>query len=327
MTKKNNDISRTEKYTLPTHKQLFSKFGSERMKFSMKCSVKRGDPESTTMSWMPVPGSTLNLRVGPNYSYNKRKAPSGSALYEVVYCRAFKSYQRTPLTTMIDNMPLPYEELFPNGCVPDIYDERIPHVIILAFELPYKSPNILYPKTDGKGGEIIFYLKPSKEFIEESNALAAESTNLTRDDRISASTRLFTTWCEKAETNSDWSGRFKVIAHMKSLEKFSFANLLRPYNGKPVLISKSGMIKKGVTREGFRFLEFGANVHKWCYLFKKSLVYLLPKFKDLKFTLGIVIEGREDEELPECALQSTHIQYFNPDNMPVIPPEFQIPPL
>jgi len=268
MSEKNEEPRQTFKFSLPTRKQLFSKFGSERMKFAMKCTVKRGDSESTTMSWMPVPGSTFNLRVGPNYSYNKKKAPSGSSLYEVVACRAFKSSQRTPLTTMVDNMPLPYEELFPDGCVPDIFDERIPHFIILVFELPYKSPNILYPKTDGKGGEIIFYLRPTKRFLEESNALAVKSTNLTRDNHVSASTQLFTSWCEKAETNSDWSGRFKVITFMKSLEKFSFANLLRPYNGKPVLISKSGLVRRGTTPEGFRFLEFGVNVHQWCYLFK-----------------------------------------------------------
>ena len=85
-----------------------------------------------------------------------------------------------------------------------------------------------------------------------------------------------------------------------------------PYNGKPVLITESGSARRGVTADGgVRYLEILCNIHKWAFLAKKGFVSLKPKFRDMRIDLGFVVEGRGDEEMPECILGAAGMNYID----------------
>ena len=72
------------------------------------------------------------------------------------------------------------------------------------------------------------------------------------------------------------------MALVRDLEKHGI-NMLKPYNGKPVLITESGRAKRIVTNDGIRVLEMSANgmlysmVFYFCYVVISSMkAHLLP---------------------------------------------------
>ena len=55
------------------------------------------------------------------------------------------------------------------------------------------------------------------------------------------------------------------------------------------------------------------NVRAWAYLAKKALHILQPKFPKFVLNIGITIEGRKDEELPEILLGGCRLIRIDPD--------------
>ena len=108
-----------------------------------------------------------------------------------------------------------------------------------------------------------------------------------------------------------------------------------PHNGKPVLTTKSGRRRRGVlpglhSSSGgapARHLETTADVFKWGFLAKKGFAALLSRFKELRLDIGFNIEGRSDDELPECLLGSFVANSCDEGRLEAIPAELQRPPL
>ena len=124
------------------------------------------------------------------------------------------------------------------------------------------------------------------------------------------------------------------MALVRNLEAHNLG-WVAPYNGKPVLITESGQCRKGVLKGvggggssgggKVRYLEMTADVFKWGFLAKKGFVTLLPKFKELRLDIGFTIEGRSDEELPECMLGSFVANFCDEGRLEKIPAEMQRP--
>jgi hypothetical protein len=70
--------------------------------------------------------------------------------------------------------------------------------------------------------------------------------------------------------------------------------VIMSYNAKPVLIRRTGSIFRGPN-----YLEIDVHVHKFANLAKKSIHALSSRCGLMYMQIGFVIEGREDEELPE----------------------------
>ena len=45
--------------------------------------------------------------------------------------------------------------------------------------------------------------------------------------------------------------------------------------------------------------EMDVDIRGWSFLSKQGLFTLLPSFKDILVEIGFVIEGRDDDEMPE----------------------------
>lgn len=125
--------------------------------------------------------------------------------------------------------------------------------------------------------------------------------------------------------------RFKALAVVNNLDVVNMQRLVSPFNGKPVLITESGSLARGLRTpsgeasfedmEGGRaeggagtadepgssasgvpfaaddFLELDINVRRWSYLARKGLHKLEPKFGVINVSVGFLIEGREDSEV------------------------------
>ncbi len=139
---------------------------------------------------------------------------------------------------------------------PELDGTDIPDVLIVHFALPYESPNVFRQSDDGPGGECVYYLRPSRRFLDEivSGKSASDSTSSTS---TSPATRLFADWCSRCVVDPRMRGRFKCMALVRDIEKHNFG-LLKTYNGKPVLITDSGTVVSG--RHGdVRYLELTVN--------------------------------------------------------------------
>ena len=83
------------------------------------------------------------------------------------------------------------------------------------------------------------------------------------------------------------------------------------YNGKPVLINKSGKFFKHE-----KHIEMTVNVHMFAYIAKKMLYSIQPRFPTMCLNVGFVIEGRDDDELPETMLGVGKLLYMDPAKAP-----------
>ena len=240
--------------------KLNSMWGNERMEFSKQCTLDNVLEENyqearkikpkgpLNPSWASIEGPTFSVRTGPNYAKKKKKLPSASSLYELVEVRLFESKCRT--LNIADKFPLPTNVAYPDSKVPVIHPNypHVPEILVVHFHFPSESPNFFKPKDDGNGGELVLYLKPSQEFLNEIN----------HSDNPSPAAKLFGEWCTKCTDSFEWRSRFKCMALVRDLEKHNIS-ILKPYNGKPVLITESGKARRGVSADGIRYLEFVTN--------------------------------------------------------------------
>ena len=282
-----------------------------------------GQPVPST-SWGPTSATKFKTRVGPNYARYGKKEPSLEALYETVCVRMFTSGRRTE--NIVDVMPLPLQEAFgggdkdgpglvsPWGDHGDLMVEpSVPDLLVYHVQMPHDAPSMFKPAEDGKGEEAVVYLRPSKRFVDE----------MTGKKPMSPAAKLFAKWCKTCDTDFAVRSRFKCMALVRNLEAHNLG-WVSPYNGKPVLITESGHARKG-TKDGIRYVEMTANVHKWGFLAKKGFVSLLPKFKELRLDIGFTIEAQSDHEMPECMLGAFTANFCDEAKLTAISNDLQKP--
>ena len=268
-------------------------FDEERARFACEStlSLHAGSEDtapSNVPSWTPVDGTEFRVRCGPNYSKFGKKENSRPSLYEVYCVRYFRSERRTECAAGI--MPLPWSSSSSSSSTsgdddggetttlpaptnddpvvgeaaraggdamgdhrPELDGTDIPDVLIVHFALPYESPNVFRQSDDGPGGECVYYLRPSRRFLDEIASDGAGSDSIS----TSPAARLFADWCSRCVVDPTMRGRFKCMALVRDIEKHNFG-LLKTYNGKPVLITDSGTVVSG--RHGdVRYLELTVN--------------------------------------------------------------------
>jgi hypothetical protein len=113
----------------------------------------------------------------------------------------------------------------------------------------------------------------------------------------SPAVKLFAQYCERAEKEKDFRGRFKVINSCSNIEEMGLPNAITAYNAKPVLIRRTGTIFRGSN-----YIEKDIHVHKFANLARQSIHLLSSRCGLMYMQIGFVIEGRSDDELPEVLI-------------------------
>ncbi|KAL7528808.1 hypothetical protein ACHAXR_002648 [Thalassiosira sp. AJA248-18] len=239
----------------------------------------------------------FNLRVGPNYKKNKQKAPSGPALYDLVSMDFL--YADTALKNTADKFCLP--------SIPGITDvstghAHIPPMMVINTWLPGEEPSVFAKNTDGETYSIPTVLVLSKDTLAQLKDI----------DTASPGVKLLSEWCRRAETESDFRGRFKCMGMIENIESTGVPKFIQGYNGKPALVTKSGTFKRHDN-----YIEFTINVNMWAFLAKKGLHTLIPTFPDFIFNVGFTIEARNDEEMPEVLLGGCRLLNLDPERAAV----------
>ncbi|CAM9977296.1 unnamed protein product, partial [Phaeothamnion confervicola] len=110
--------------------------------------------------------------------------------------------------------------------------------------------------------------------------------------------------------------RLKAMGIITNLPELGAPSFIGPYNGKPVLITRSGLLTRH--RDCF---EVDVNVRHWCYLARKGLHLLRPKFRAMALSVAFVIEGRDDDgSLPEQVLGCCALEHIYPGRAAFVPP-------
>lgn len=180
----------------------------------------------------------------------------------------------------------------------------LPSLFIVNTQLPDGEPAMFNAADDGPSRSAIFIFALKPETVETllSSSISMANNDIkgrtaTTSKPLPPALSLLCEYVKRAPTDADFRGRFKVIASCKNMETLNLPGFITNYNGKPVLITKSGTLHQG---EGY--MEMDINVNRFSYVAKKGLNYLKTRFQSMTFDVGFVIEGRVDEELPEQML-------------------------
>ncbi|KAF4654122.1 putative ATP-dependent RNA helicase ddx43 [Perkinsus chesapeaki] len=260
------------------------------------------------VSWSPGDASKFNVRSGPNYMKNGHKAASGAPMYDSVGCDMFRSE-----TCKIDDV---HDGVLggrlPEQCTTEwskINNPCLPRVLIINVEMPYQAGPKLFgqhPQSD-HGFSVAGYFTISPEHA--LKYMNPQTGQLSPDapphlHLLSEFFRIgnFQNVPQGATANGS-SHLFKTIGICENLKDLHLPSLIRPslidkYNGKPVLITKSGSMRVDPSGR-FEWVEIDIDVRNFVWLAKSVMHHMHPAIPQLEIHVGFVIQAVDDSQMNE----------------------------
>lgn len=230
------------------------------------------------------------------YTRTKIKEPSLPALYTLAACDCFHSPYK------IDDMKSYVQGLDSHASAPTAHPD-IPALLIVNVQMPNMSPPM---KAAGNGPTIhvTLYFTASDPLREWARQLAlTEDTTGTQsllDAEIPPSVRLLAEWCRESETNGEIRGRFKIIGDVRNADVVGLPSFCKKFNGKPILVyAKESSFRRDTVRG---IAELDCNGHNFSFLGRQALWATYTSWAGADLQVGVLLEGREDSELPEHLL-------------------------
>ena len=267
------------------------------------------EKQKEMITWMVGDPSIIQLR-GQDYLTTKQKFPSATSLYELVELDAFDSDEH--VTDVGQRFQFPGFDYGEEGnwCAPD--------TLIISFALPTTAPKLGRSGSDGKGYIVCGYyriraeVRKALEIISNVNYDEAERNRRLQDlfptseERVLVNgVKLWEKWCRTSGSDPEMQKRLKFIPRGENLKELGVPSWICRYNGKPMLIKRPGETSFVFSHPDERTLEIDVNLHPLPFMFKQAMSYLKDHyFGRMLMTFGFVIEGREEDELPEVLLGS-----------------------
>ncbi|CAJ1957903.1 unnamed protein product [Cylindrotheca closterium] len=267
--------------------------------------------------WMPGKADGIQVR-SHGYKSTKAKIPSPGELYECTGMDIFEGSKRYP--DMASRVTMP-EVSFPGD--PPTKTWNAPDRFIISVSLPTDPPKLYASLEDGGGYTITMYYTMTQETRDILKRVTADGYDPNSEatpgniqqSKVNA-VRLFEEWCRLAPTDNSWMSRMKVVPMGHNLDEIGVPGWISKYNGKPFLIKRPG-------QTGFLFrhpeqscMEFDISLYPFPYIAKQGICFIKDSYlKKIVVTFGFVIEGRTDDELPECLIGLTTLCYPDPDHL------------
>lgn len=250
-----------------------------------------------------------------NYKKDKIKVPSPGDLYECVCLDIFESRNRMP--DMASRVKLPKCEWNDNS--PKTWNA--PDIFVVSISIPTDPPSLYNSSDDGGGYTVTAYFKMRPETRELLKKVTADGYNPKSDlgegvdinkTKINA-VRLLDEWCRRAPTDDAFCARFKVLPNAQNLKEIGLPAWISKYNGKPFLIKRPGQTGFIYRHPDKSCVEFDISLHPFPYLAKQGINFMKDTyFKKILVTFGFLIEGRAEDELPECLIGLMQLCYPDP---------------
>jgi len=236
------------------------------------------------MFWRDLPASEFKVR-GPGYSTNHTKQASEASLYN---CRSADVLKGSKgLDSILRHKTAQEFDWWRDaeGDIPWDIAWGVPRVLIVNCLLPIHSPMGFSKKPPGCA--LISY-------FELSHASRLEL----QDGKPGPQMKLWQRLCKLGVSTRDGTS-FKAIGQVPSRSLEALPKMLHGYNGKPVLVTESAIFVKDMLPE---VLEVDVDVGKWAYLARQTLYSYQGILAEHAFHMGYLVEGRTEDELPECLL-------------------------
>jgi hypothetical protein len=263
--------------------------------------------------WRAIPGDVLMVR-SHGYALTKKKVSSPGELYDCAHVDIFESPSRYPdMSTRVKLPKITYDD----GGLPKTW--RAPDVFVMSIALPTDSPKLGRNSSDGGGYTVTIYFTMSQETRDILRRVTAdgydpseEKSDDPQKNKVNA-VRLFEEWCRRAPTDPKFMSRFKVVPNAHNLKEIGMPGWISKYNGKPFLIKRPGQTGFLFNHPELSCMEFDISLHPFPYLAKQAICFMKESyFKKILVTFGFVIEGRADDELPECLIGCVQLCYPDP---------------
>eukprot|EP01001_Neometanema_parovale_P010085 NODE_631_length_2234_cov_76.005211_g601_i0.p1 GENE.NODE_631_length_2234_cov_76.005211_g601_i0~~NODE_631_length_2234_cov_76.005211_g601_i0.p1 ORF type:complete len:643 (-),score=101.77 NODE_631_length_2234_cov_76.005211_g601_i0:304-2133(-) len=234
--------------------------------------------EPVPHQWGPLPGTGFEVRIGPDYRKNKKKAPSSPVICETIGVDLFSS-------------PHKITHIFPRLQRPQKMKQEGGHSFIINVMLPSYAPSMWQKVWDGPGHSLVMYLWIPPELMTEVEAANSGHLGLLRR---------FIHANEEAQPNLIYD-RMKMIGKIMNADEVELYStergLVSKYNAKPVLTRPQHQIY-----HGSNYTEVDVDVHTFGFIARKGLNGFLPRIAGMVLDVGFVIEGEDNNELPEVIL-------------------------
>jgi len=240
--------------------------------------------------WDSCAADVINIR-GSNYLKDRIKVKSADALYEVIGCDLVRP--DFSLKSIISKVKISYEQ------APEVDPEwGVPRILIIHGLIPYEIGPMFgfsgHPEYD-YGCNHIIYCK-----------LSQNSRHMFTSGNISPAMKLWQKACAMRPAQLDSKElSLKAIGQVTNLE--SVPDIVKRFNGKPALITKSCNVHYDTDR-----MEFAFDIRQWAYLSRSGLSSLKSFFPKLDIEYAFLMESKEQIYLPEQLLACLKLSSLDP---------------
>lgn len=168
----------------------------------------------------------------------------------------------------------------------------LPRRLIFNVAIPQEAPSFFSQPVDGACYQMVLTFATTAEALAEWKAGG------------SAASKLFTRFAQTAPEgvlptsgDIDLKERLKLLPRIDNMKALNLG-YIAGYNGKPVLLTKSGSIYRGDD-----YMEISVNTFRFGIATKKGMASVLSSIgRRAEVHLALTLEGRDDSELPEQTL-------------------------
>eukprot|EP00461_Guttulinopsis_vulgaris_P001486 UN01486 len=183
-----------------------------------------------------------------------------------------------------------------------------PFIWIINMQIPTYEPSYMNPVTDGKGMNLVWYLRATPE----------TQRDLMRPEPISPAVRVLKKYVLANPSDPDYMhniNRFKNIPRLVNVSDFNLGWGVKPlvaqYNAKPFLTRPQGVLHRGPG-----YACFDLDIHSFCYTARKVLHGFLDKMDQVILDWCFCIEGYDNDELPEVSLSQIRLVKISYQSFP-----------
>jgi hypothetical protein len=182
---------------------------------------------------------------------------------------------------------------------------RLPPVLLISVALPQEAPGVLTGNQEaGSTLTTAFSFRLSK-----AAALAAASPS------PPPAVQLLARYFAQACSDENVKKTFKMIGRARNYDDLGLPSWMKRFNGKPVIINHSGEVFTG-NSNGTAYLEIDIIVARWSLWAKQGVHTLMPRYKEIDAEVGFVLQGTEDDELPEQMLGGARLPFVDVSSFP-----------
>jgi hypothetical protein len=222
------------------------------------------------------------------------KEPSGPAIYEMVAVDAYQSPKKVPHFAQYIDLPTD------DGL-------GLPYNLVINLMVPRYAPNLVWSAAgDGESWCVVLYCR-----------LTEDALDLLRKNEPSPALKLWKAFVE-AERQEPMKKRLKCIVRAVNADEVGFntatRSLINKYNGKPFLVRTTSSFYGGP-----HYYEIDIDIHNFGKTARIALYSCSEVATQVTFEYCVVIQGEEDDELPEQLLCSVRLDKLDPSKVPTIP--------